>query len=125
MTNAMWIEYRRTSVNIAATQGKSTHFWRRARITVCPSRCDNCCYKYTNYQLILWSLNQLKGSHSFLCTYLMYLSDPILYLMLPFHAMVNYQIVLWIYGYKQAFLLACSFYQKEMYNLKINDSFLS
>ena len=33
----------------------------------------------------------------------MYLSDPILYLMLPFHAMVNYQIVLWIYGYKQAF----------------------
>ena len=33
----------------------------------------------------------------------MYLSDPILYLMVPFHAMVNYQTVLWIYGYKQAF----------------------
>ena len=74
-------------------------------------------YGQSNFQLILWSLNQLKGSHSFLCTYLMYLSDPILYLMVPFHAMVNYQIVLWIYGYKQAFLLACSFHQTEMYNL--------
>ena len=27
-------------------------------------------YGPSNLQLILWSLNQLKGSHSFLCTYL-------------------------------------------------------